>query len=229
MQQPVAFFDIDGTVFRSSLLIELVDELISVGLFPTQARAEFDAAYAAWLAREGTYEAYISAIIETFLTHIQGVYYGDFADVGHRIVAEKGKRVYRFTRDYISELKQQGYALVAISQSPKTILDDFCRDYGFDKVYGRLYQIDGKDQFTGQTLDEDIIKDKANIVERVFEHNPEYTRAGSIAVGDTDGDISLLESVAQPVCFNPNQVLYDYAKEKNWQVVVERKDVVYHL
>jgi HAD superfamily hydrolase (TIGR01490 family) len=229
MQTPVAFFDIDGTLFRSSLLVELVDEMITVGLFPAVARVEFSAAYTAWQAREGTYEAYIASIINTFLTYIKGVYYGDFADVGHRIVAEKGKHVYKFTRDYIQELKEDGYTVIAISQSPKTILDDFCRDYGFDKVYGRMYELGPQNCFTGEVLDEHLIENKANIVRRVFERHLEFTPVGSIAVGDTDGDIPLLESVDRPTCFNPNQVLFNHAKRQGWDVVVERKDVVYYL
>lgn len=229
MKKPAAFFDIDGTLFRSSLLIELVDELVAAGLFPKSVQTDYAAAHEAWLSRQGTYEDYIAAVIDTFLTHIKGVKYTDFAEVGHRVVARKGKRVYRFTRDYIKRLKDDGYALIAISQSPKIILDDFCTEYGFDKVYGRMYAVDAENCFTGETMDEQIIQNKANIVERVFEHHPELTPEGSIAVGDTEGDVSLLESVSVPVCFNPNQALYDHAKQQNWHVVVERKDVVYHL
>jgi phosphoserine phosphatase len=48
-------------------------------------------------------------------------------------------------------------------------------------------------------------------------------------VGDTEGDIPLLESVSRPICFNPNQNLYSYAKRMNWEVVVERKDVIYTI
>jgi len=34
IQRPVAFFDIDGTVFRSSLLVELVEALVKEEIFP---------------------------------------------------------------------------------------------------------------------------------------------------------------------------------------------------
>lgn len=37
----VAFFDIDGTVFRSSLLIEIVEKLISEGVFPVESADEY--------------------------------------------------------------------------------------------------------------------------------------------------------------------------------------------
>jgi len=229
MKKPVAFFDIDGTLFRSSLLIELVRELVQEGAFPADVQTGYANAFSSWQAREGTYDSYISSVIATFLTHIKGVHYGVLADVGRRVVALESKHVYRHTRDYLQELKQQGYMLIAISQSPKTVLDEFCRQYGFDKVYGRMYEIGPTDCFTGQVIDEYLIADKANIVERVFERHPELTREGSIAIGDTEGDISLLESVETPICFNPNRELYDHAKQQGWQVIVERKDVIYKL
>lgn len=229
MRQPVAFFDIDGTLFRSSLLIEMVEALIAAGTFPAEVRDEYEVSHRAWLAREGTYEAYISAVVTAFLSHLKGVHYGTLADVGRQVVAFQSKHVYRYTRDQIKELKANGYYLVAISQSPKTVLDDFCAQYGFDKVYGRMYEIGPSDCFTGVVIDEHLIQNKSNIVRRVFERNEGLIEVDSLAFGDTDGDIPLLEAVSNPVCFNPNQALFDYAKRQDWPVVVERKDVIYHL
>lgn len=226
--QKLAFFDIDGTVFRSSLVIQLVEELIDEGVFPAGAQEEYAEAYIAWRNREGTYKTYIDAVVATFMRHIRGVHYGTLADIGRVVVAEQGKRVYRYTRDLIADLKQQDHFIVAISQSPKTILDEFCHAYGFAKVYGRMYEIGPQDLFTGETIDEHLIENKANIVRRVLE-NKGFTSDGSIGVGDTEGDIPLLEMVAQPICFNPNAELYAYAKRMDWPVVVERKDVIYTL
>lgn len=228
MNRKIAFFDIDGTVFRSSLLIELVEKLIHENIFPKQAQEHFEDAYRKWLNREGSYEAYIQAVIEAFSVHLKGVFYGDMADVGREVVAEHSKRVYRYTRDLIAQLKKQDYYTVAISQSPKAILDEFCKQYGFDKVYGRMYEIGPTDRFTGVVIDEHLIQNKANIVSRVLERH-DFIRTDSVAVGDTEGDISMLEAVEKPICFNPNSVLYTHAKRLNWQVVVERKDVIYQL
>ncbi len=227
--QKVAFFDIDGTVFRSSLLIELVESLISAGIFPPDVKDSYVTEYENWLNREGSYEEYIEAVIAVYRANIQGVYYGDLADLGRQMVAVKRRRVYRYTRDLIKKLKNEGYYIVAISQSPKTILDDFCTQYGFDKVYGRVYELGPQDRFTGVVTDEHLIKNKATIVKRVFDHNPNLTTEDSVAVGDTEGDISLLESVQNPICFNPNLQLYNHAKRMKWEIVVERKNVIYHL
>lgn len=228
MQKPVAFFDIDGTLFRSSLLIELVDRLIDAEVFQKEVREEFTEQKQKWQNREDTYEEYIDAVVKAFRKNIKGVFYGDLADIGREVVAHSSKRVYTYTRDLIKELKNEGYFLVAISQSPKTILDDFCQQYGFDKVYGRIYEIGPQDLFTGEVTDEHLIANKANIIARVYE-DQNLTKKRSVGVGDTDGDIPLLESVDRPICFNPNKKLFDFAKRNDWPLVVERKDVIYEL
>jgi len=56
-----------------------------------------------------------------------------------------------------------------------------------------------------------------------------FDKTGTYAVGDTEGDIPMLELVDNPICFNPNKVLFDQAKRMGWSVIVERKDVIYDL
>lgn len=228
LARKVAIFDVDGTIFRSSLLIELVETMIDEGIFPKKARQDYKKEHTDWLNREGDYEDYLQAIIRVFMKNIRGVYYGDFADISKKIIGDKRKYVYRYTRDLIKDLKKKDYFLLAISQSPKGILDDFCKELGFDKVYGRFYELGPGDKFTGAIVDEHLIMNKANIIKRAIEKE-NLTLKNSIGVGDTDSDISMLEMVEKPVCFNPNLKLYRYAKINNWKVVVERKDVIYQL
>ncbi len=228
MGRRCAFFDIDGTVFRSSLLIELVNYFVEQGLFPPEAKDHYQRQFIAWQNRQGSYEAYIDAVVETFMTHIKGLHYGDLVEAGKVIMAEHGRHTYRYTRDLTIQLKRDGYYLVAISQSPKTVLEEFCKGLGFDKVYGRFYELGPSDRFTGEVGDLHLIANKANIVHRVIEKE-HLTFADSVAVGDTEGDISMLELVENPICFNPNKALYEYAKQQDWRIVVERKDVIYEL
>lgn len=224
----VAFFDIDGTVFRSSLLIELVEAGIRAEIFPASIRDVYLASEIAWRKRERSYEEYINKVVEAFVLHLKGVHYGAFADLGRQVALERGNYVYRYTRDLIRDLRAKDYFLVAVSQSPKTILDEFCANLGFHKVYGRIYELGPQDRFTGVVTDVELIQDKSRIVKRVFDQEG-FSYEGSIGVGDTDGDIPLLQSVEMPICFNPNRVLYEHARAHNWPIVVERKDVVYTL
>lgn len=224
----VAIFDIDGTIFRSSLLIELVEVLIERGTFPLLVRKEYEQEKIRWLDRKGDYEAYIMAVVEVFMRHIKGVSYTEFMAVAKIVVDRYRNRTYLFTEKLIQDLKKKNYYLLAVSQSPKGVLDLFCKELGFDKVYGRFYELDSTDCFTGRIEDEHIISNKAVVVRRAIEKE-ELTLEGSVGVGDTEGDVGFLELVERPICFNPNLKLWEHAKRNGWEVFVERKDVVYEL
>ncbi|MDO8522500.1 MAG: HAD-IB family hydrolase [bacterium] len=224
----VAVFDVDGTIFRSSLLISLVNYLVQTGAFPKNAERVYERAHTRWLDREGDYEEYIQAVIEAFQKHLKGIHYSVLADAAEKVVEHEYKRLYRYTRDLLTDLKKRGYFLLAVSHSPKTILDKFCPKLGFDKVYGTMYDIGPQECFTGTVTDPHLIYNKANILKRAIEKG-NLTLEKSIGVGDTESDISFLEMVEEPICFNPNQKLYRYAKRMGWKVVVERKDVVYEF
>lgn len=227
-EKKFACFDVDGTIFRSSLLIEVVDELIAQGSFPASSRAIFRAPEIDWLDRKGDYETYIGAVVSAFMEHIKGLPTADFDRAATAVIAANHDRVYRYTRDLVRELKRDGYFLLAISHSPKWLLDKFCTEYGFDKVYGKRYVIGDDACFTGETLDDVLYMDKSEVLKRALEKE-NLTLSESVGVGDTEGDIPMLSMVARPICFNPNATLYAHAKDKNWKVVVERKDVIYNL
>lgn len=227
-ERRVAVFDVDGTIFRSSLLIQLVEKLIERGAFPEDAQKVYEKEHTKWLDREGDYQEYIEAVVRAFRVHLKGVHYGDLADAAKEMVDEQWKRTYRYTRDLIKELREKDYFLLAVSHSPKTVLDKFCPKIGFDKSYGVVYEIGPQDLFTGSIVDEHLIYNKANVVKRALEKEG-LALSHSVGVGDTESDISFLEMVAKPICFNPNMKLYKEAKRQKWDVVVERKDVIYRM
>lgn len=228
MKKPVAVFDIDGTIFRSSLLIELVERLIEKGVFPASARDVYRDEQMLWLDRKGDYESYVKKVIEVFAGQLKGIPYATVADAAGEVIEEKKDRVYRYTRDLIAEYKKKGYYLLAITHSPKFIADGFAYECGLDKVYGMFYATGPSDNFTGEIEDEDVILNKGAVLTRVL-RKEDITLEGSVAIGDTESDIPMLEMVEHPIAFNPNKKLFTHAKRRGWKIVVERKDVVYEL
>lgn len=224
----VAIFDIDGTIFRSSLLVELTDAFIQEGIFSLRVGKAYARSHKAWLDRRGLYEKYISELIDAFHENIEGVKHEQFLKTAKKVVSFHKNRIYRYTRDLVRDLKKKGYYLLAISKSPKEIVEEFGKQLGFDKVYGLVYEVDEKKRLTGEILFWELISDKAKILKRAIKKE-NLTLKGSVGVGDTESDIAFLKMVENPICFNPNQKLFRYAKRAGWKIIVERKDVVYRI
>jgi len=224
----VAVFDIDGTVFRSSLVLELVERLIENGVFPKEARHEYEEERVKWLDRKGDYEKYIGNVVKAFAKHAKGSAFEEVANIAGEVIEEKKDRVYRYTRDLSKELKQKGYFLLAISHSPKFIVDGFGYECGFDKTYGTFYATGASGRFTGEIEEADLIANKAAVLQRAV-RKENLTLEKSVGIGDTESDIGMLEAVERAIAFNPNQALYKHAKRRKWEVIVERKDVIYEI
>jgi HAD superfamily hydrolase (TIGR01490 family) len=223
----LAVFDIDGTIFRSSLVIELIDILIAQGVFPSVAQKEIQAEYLAWKNRHGSYEAYINKVVKIYVKYIAGKSFAQVNAGAKKVIALQKDRVYRFTRDLIVSLKKKGYMLVAISGSPNYIVEKYAKAVGFDLFFGtELEVVAGK--FTGKVANIESATNKAKILKSLAEkYNANLKNC--LAVGDTDGDIEMLKLVGKPIAFNPNLHLAKYAKKNKWKTVVERKDVVYSV
>ena len=224
----VAIFDIDGTIFRSSLLLEVTEALVKEGIFSKKVRDIYTKTYEDWSNRNDSYEKYIAAVVKAFEQNIKGVQHSDFTDILKKVIIYQKGHVYRYTRELIKDLKKKKYYILAISNSPKEIVDEFCKRWGFDKVYGRIYEVNQNNKFTGKTLYVDLVSDKAKILKRVLK-NKNLTLTNSVGVGDSESDIAFLKLVEKPICFNPNNRLYQHAKLAKWKIVVERKDVIYFI
>lgn len=225
----LALFDIDGTIFRSSLVIELVNGLVNTKVFPPSAKKEMEADYLAWLNRQGSYETYVDQVVKIYVDNIRGVKEVTVNRVVETILDWQKNRLYRFTRDLIKILKEKNYYLVAISGSPHVIVSKFADYLGFKAAFGSVLEVKNG-VYTGGVVNRDSSANKQKVLQTFLgDHNFQPDLSRSIAVGDTEGDIPLLKLVENPIAFNPNRALAKYAKAKKWRIVVERKDVIYEI
>ncbi|MGI0134008.1 MAG: HAD family hydrolase [Candidatus Micrarchaeaceae archaeon] len=226
--RPFAVFDIDGTLIRWQLYHALADELGESGKLDPEKFAEVKRARTAWKKRKGssTFDAYEQLLVDLIGRAITGIKVEDFKLACDKVMEEYKDQVYTYTRDLIRDLKGQGYLLFTISASQDIIVGMLADYYGFDDWGGSVYEIaDG--HFTGEKV---VLRGKRKttlLKELVTRHKA--TWKGSIGVGDSEGDIPMLEAVEKPIAFNPNELLFKHAVQQGWKVVVERKNMVYEL
>ena len=98
----------------------------------------------------------------------------------------------------IKKLRRQKYFLLAISNSPKAVVDEFTKNFKFNKAYGRIYAVDKAGRLTGEGIYFGLMDNKALILKRALEKE-NLTLSGSIGVGDTEADIPFLKMVERPI------------------------------
>lgn len=226
MKKRLAVFDIDGTIFRSSLIVELVDGLVKEGLFPQEAKKEIERDFVAWVSRKGSYVVYILKVIEVYQKYIKDISYENAKAVAKKVIENEKEKVYIYTRDLIKKLKNENYYLLAISGSPDFIVEEFTKSLGFDGFFGGEFEIKNG-LFTGRQLIE-TSNSKPEILTAFLKEN-NFNLDETIGIGDSEIDVSFLSLVGKPIAFNPDNVLAKAAKEKGWRIVIERKNVIYDL
>jgi HAD superfamily phosphoserine phosphatase-like hydrolase len=159
----LAIFDIDGTIFRSSLVIQLCEALVREKIFPKSSTSEIQKEYLAWLDRKGSYEAYINKVVKIYIKHIKGKRFTKVKRVADRVIKEQKNRTYRFTRNLIAELKYKKYYLVAVSGSPDYIVESYAKAIGFNACFGTRLEV-LSDKFTGKVVNLDSAFNKAKVV-----------------------------------------------------------------
>jgi HAD superfamily hydrolase (TIGR01490 family) len=224
-KKPIAVFDIDGTIFRSSLLIELNAKLVAKGIFPERAKAKVLKIREAWLNRRGSYAEYIQVIIDLYEKDIAGISLAAIQKISHELIADQRQRVYVYTRDLIKKLRTT-HTLIIISLSPLEVVREFQKVYHFHYVSGTEYLRKGA-RFVGGVSPAAVFDKKKILQAMITDHN--LSLRGSIGVGDTESDIAFLQMMDRPIAFNPNRLLYAEAKKRGWNIAVERKDVIYEL
>lgn len=224
--RPVAVFDIDGTIFRNSLLIELHWKMVKVGIIPRSAIAKLDKRYWQWVQRKGHYDDYLKEVIGSFDEFVHGVPTKTIQDLARTVVRVQSSIVYRYTRALIEKLRKT-HLLVAISGSPQIVVGEFARAWKFDYYIGTQHKIrDGK--FMGGSAWV-ASENKEEALRRLQEQHGFVLGRGSVGVGDTESDVHILKLVDLPICFNPTSGLYKIADKRGWTTVIERKDAIYKI
>jgi HAD superfamily hydrolase (TIGR01490 family) len=231
----LAIFDIDGTIFRSSLIIELFNELVRRGVYPQSASRVVERNYLAWLNRKGHYNDYLMKLVRVFYQSIAGCSANSVEPAVRTVIRWQRNRVHRYPRQLITDLKRKGYFILVISNSPEPMVLRFASSMGFDAAIGHTLEIrDGV--YTGRSIVNGTPHpgiawmDKVSALKRFIESRKmNVDIAQSIMIGDSEGDVPLLSFVGRPIAFNPSLPLARIARARGWRIVVERKDVVYDI
>lgn len=228
-----AFFDIDGTIYRNSLLTEHFKKMIKYELIdPLAYEEKVKETFKLWNERKGDYDKYLLSLTESYVNAMIGISEKDNDFVSDQVLNLSGNRVYRYTRERIKWHKEQGHKVIFISGSPDFLVKRMANKWGADDYQGSIYHTkDGR--FSGEISPMWDSRNKIKSLNRFCEkYNLDLEK--SYAYGDTSGDYSMLKSVGNPIAINPSKEFLEKLREnqeisKKVQVIIERKDVIYKV
>ena len=228
VKQKFAAFDIDGTLFRSGLYQEVAYELMKMGALPHTILEQTTVANREWRHRThgNAFEEFEMLVVNSVDSALPQLRISDYEEAARRVIEKRAENVYVYTRDLIKQLRDEGYFLIAISGSQLELVEPFAKKYGFDTWVAQEWER-GEEFFTGNIIRK-THTGKDTILKRIIK---EYslTLKGSLAIGDSNGDIGMLGLVERPIAFNPTFELYEKATTNGWQITVERKNTIYSM
>ncbi|NLY36667.1 MAG: HAD-IB family hydrolase [Tissierellia bacterium] len=228
-----AFFDIDGTLFRNSLLIEhfkklIKYEVIDIAVWIEEVRDPFHN----WSLRQGDYEMYLLDVSRAFKDSLKGKDTQVIEFISKQVIKMNWEKTYVYTRQRLNWHQEQGHGVFFISGSPDFLVSRMARKYSATDFRASTYIME-KDLFTGEVIPmwDYESKEKA-ILELVGQYGIDLDL--SYAYGDTSGDLTMLRMSGHPFAMNPNQKLFeeimnDESLKEKVEIVVERKDMIYSL
>lgn len=221
-----AVFDIDGTLYRWQLYHELVQMLALQGVFPDQTYTQLDQQWNKWRGGEVSFDDYESYVIQTMVENLPTIPIQAFETACDTIIEQSAHKTHHFPRALLKDLRGQDYTIIAITGSQQELIERFAKHYDIDIAIGATYERK-KDRFTG-AITRPTIGHKPEILQALVREY-KLTWDSSLAIGDSDGDITLLQLVQRPIAFNPSAGLFKHAEKHNWPIVIERKNIAYRL
>ncbi|MGL6105099.1 HAD family hydrolase [Romboutsia sp.] len=233
MGNTAAFFDIDGTLYRDSLMVEHFKKMIKYDIIDQKLWFEHARdTFMNWDKRQGNYDDYLDEICELYVRSLIGLDKTCVDFTSDQVIKLKAERVYKYTRSKIKWHLDNGHIVIFISGSPDFLVEKMAQKYGVTDFKGSSYLFENG-VFNGTVIPMWDSKSK-NVAINDFVEQYDIDLSKSYAYGDTNGDITMLRRVSHPIAINPTKELMAHISNdpiisKTAEIIVERKDIIYSL
>lgn len=196
-----ATFDLDGTVFKFTVIEAYINWLCGQGIFDPLP-PELTGLRKTWKIEntEVTYKPHLDQLVGFFIKQVEGKKVSLLAEAANIVATQENYRRWNVVEAIIEELRDT-HNVISISLMPEWLMEPFTRDLGFVALIGSTY-VDHEGVFT----DEAYSIDKA---EAYAEARGGDASKLDVHMGDTTGDASLFLLARRPIPFNPTGELTD--------------------
>ncbi len=226
-----AFFDIDGTIARNSLMIEHFKKLVNFEIIDQRLYYEkVYPAYTKYEDRKISYDEYLNEMVEVYKYKLRGFDCKFNEYISHQVINQIKEKVYRYTKNMIEYHKSKGHLVFFISGSPDFLVKEMARNYGVTGYKASIY-LEENGFYTGEVIPMWDKISKKNVIDKIVDKY-DIDVDKSYCYGDTSGDFSMINMMGNPTAINPTRELFELIRgnekiNNKTKIIIERKDVIY--
>ena len=217
LKKSVAFFDVDGTLLKSTIVHYYIWMRSAVMPFPLKYL---------WLIAFLPKTVYYLILDGISRTRFNRVFYRNYRGMAvaevKALSAEMFEtsvrpKIFAEAVSQIQEHKDQGMAVVLVTGSLDFIVQPIADYLGVDAILApQLHEENGR--FTGELTTVPLIGEEKAKAVRSYANQYEISLEESYAYGDSGSDLPMLECVGHPVAVNPGKKFRQKALESGWEM-----------
>ncbi len=217
VQNKIALFDIDDTIYKGGVIFPLLDQEQKDNFIKKKYVAKINDNFVLYKKGVLDYEEVAREAVELWAEGLKNQKISEVAEHAKQFIMNDLSSFYQFLKPLIVLLKPT-HNLYIVTNEPQFVSQPISNFFSFTDYSSTEFELlNGK--LTGKVSYYNSSKhDKKKSIEKIFER---YNKKGSLAFGDSLGDVGMFEEVEYPICINASSKLLSIAKEKKWRVVTE--------
>lgn len=217
-EKGIVLLDIDGTVYEGFILLPFASFQVKEGVLSEVNFAQVKSDIESYRSGQWDYEFFAEMVLKSWARGLEGVSYEKVLEQSQRFLQGSGNNFYPYLSKII-DLLQETHDFYFVTGEPQFLGQATTELFGVNGHISSEFEVENG-YFTGR-VQRALAKrwEKREAIAPVLSN---YLVDRSLALGDTPGDIEMLEMVHHAVCVNPAPDLEKYAKEKGWNVVTDK-------
>lgn len=224
IERKIALYDIDGTSYKGLLILDLARYQLEKGTLPQSSFDNIERDIGLYRQKQLRYEVMAQNVLEYWAEGLKGKNVSTIEEETRNFFkTSAGNKFLPFVQESIN-LFRQTHDSYFVTAEPQFVAQEVSIIHQVTGFISTTFEIkDGL--FTGK-IASSLAKreDKGNKIKQLMQTR---LHEESVAFGDSDGDIEMLEGVEYPICVNPNDELRKTATEKNWTIKKPEEVVPY--
>lgn len=213
-KRSVALFDFDRTIYKDYSIFTSTKYLKDNGFLDGRVEVEMMEEYGKYKLGVRDYKQTAEEMIRIQAKAMEGLDFSVMRDKMIDFFAENEDRYFSYFEKILPKLKET-HDVYLVTASSQLVAEAIEKRFNLDGHLSTIYGV--ADERMNGEVERSLVGEKGREIEELLVRYQGKT----MAFGDSDSDIEMLEMVGIPVCIEPTGRLKEIAEEKGWLTVTE--------